>query len=544
MSDKFELKAILSANAESLIKGLQSVEAPAKAARKYLTDIGSAAGKLAGKFGLGAGLVSGIAAGFGIAKIKSAIHDFAELGDSLERGTAKTGLSAAAYQQWSTVAQAAGVDADTLGKAMFKLQSQVGSAAVGANKGFARLMDQSGLAWRKMSGDMNALLPALIDRLEKVNNPSQRAALQMKLFGKNAAELAPLFGKGAEGIRQYMTHLAQFKPVKTDAELHKQIEASNQLKLAFFDLGLVTKGYQQIIASKLAPGITAVINAFAPMAADGKRVFSPEVAKIAGAIGDALKTWAQSGGVQRLLTAVREFGARCKWVIDHVGGVKVALIGLAVLMNAQTVMAFVGLIGAIGRAAAVFAQLSRVVLANPIGLALTAIAAIAWLVYENWDTVKGWFATFWDWIRAHATTLLTFLGPIGWIAGAVIEHWDAVKTWFSQFIGWASDKLAWILDAAKSVGNALGFGGGDVNVKHTSNAAPPAVSAMAPTMLSGPTGRRDSLLPNPQAAARVDGQVNIKIDGLPPGSRVEQASGGSVPLNIDAGYSSFALGMP
>lgn len=543
MFDKFELKAILSANAESLIQGLRSVEAPAKAARKYLTDIGSATGKFAGKFGLGAGLVSGIAAGFGLAKIKSAVHDFAELGDTLERGTAKTGLSASAYQQWSTVAQAVGVDADTLGKAMFKLQAQVGAAAVGANKGFARLMDQSGLAWRKMSGDMNALLPALIDRLERVKNPSQRAALQMKLFGKNAAELAPLFGKGAEGIRQYMAHLAQFKPVKSDAELHKQIEASNQLKLAFFDLGLVTKGYQQIIASKLAPGITAVINAFAPMAADGKRVFSPEVAMIAGAIGDALKTWAQGGGVQRLIATIQTFGTQLKWLLDHVGGIKVALIGLAVIMNAQTLMAFVGLIGAIGRAAAVFAQLARVVLVNPIGLILTAIALTAWLVYQNWDTVKGWFAAFWTWLKAHASIILTCLGPIGWIARTVIEHWDTVKTWFGQFIDWISDKLAWIIDTAKSVGHALGLGVGDVNIKHAID-GPPHGGAAAPAPMPAQASRRESLLPSPQAAARVDGQVNIKIDGLPPGARVEQASGGTVPVNVDAGYSSFAQGMP
>ena len=49
MSDRFELKAILSANAESMIGALKSVEAPAKAARKYLTDIGKSAAGLAGK---------------------------------------------------------------------------------------------------------------------------------------------------------------------------------------------------------------------------------------------------------------------------------------------------------------------------------------------------------------------------------------------------------------------------------------------------------------------------------------------------------------
>ena len=36
------------------------------------------------------------------------------------------------------------------------------------------------------------------------------------------------------------------------------------------------------------------------------------------------------------------------------------------------------------------------------------------------------------------------------------------------------------------------------------------------------TGPATSLLPPAQASSKVEGQVNIKIDGLPPGSRVEQ----------------------
>jgi hypothetical protein len=38
--------------------------------------------------------------------------------------------------------------------------------------------------------------------------------------------------------------------------------------------------------------------------------------------------------------------------------------------------------------------------------------------------------------------------------------------------------------------------------------------------------------------------VNIKIDGLPAGSRVEQVRGGTMPINVDAGYSAHALLMP
>ena len=55
---------------------------------------------------------------------------------------------------------------------------------------------------------------------------------------------------------------------------------------------------------------------------------------------------------------------------------------------------------------------------------------------------------------------------------------------------------------------------------------------------------RTSLIPSAQPAGKVEGQVNIKIDGLPSGSRVEQVRGGTMPINVDAGYSAYALAMP
>ncbi len=89
----------------------------------------------------------------------------------------------------------------------------------------------------------------------------------------------------------------------------------------------------------------------------------------------------------------------------------------------------------------------------------------------------------------------------------------------------------------------LGLGDGDVKVTNAQRTAPRGGSSTGTSSLPL-QGGRSSLLPPASSAAKVEGQVNIKIDGLPPGSRVENVSGGTMPLNIDAGYSANALGMP
>lgn len=56
-----------------------------------------------------------------------------------------------------------------------------------------------------------------------------------------------------------------------------------------------------------------------------------------------------------------------------------------------------------------FMWLGRLFLANPIGLAITAIAAAAYLIYANWDKVKAYFVSAWEEIKQG------FSGGIGGI---------------------------------------------------------------------------------------------------------------------------------
>jgi phage-related protein len=72
--------------------------------------------------------------------------------------------------------------------------------------------------------------------------------------------------------------------------------------------------------------------------------------------------------------------------------------------------------------------------------ALAALAGIAFLVYQNWDTVSKFFINAWnmmkdafgaavDWIKDHWQLILTImLGPIGAFIALVVTYWNQISS--------------------------------------------------------------------------------------------------------------------
>lgn len=78
-----------------------------------------------------------------------------------------------------------------------------------------------------------------------------------------------------------------------------------------------------------------------------------------------------------------------------------------------------GIGGAIGALGTGLKALGAALLANPIILIITAIAAVALLIILNWDTVKVWLTNFWIWLQ--------------WLFGVIGEFFTAVWTAISTF---------------------------------------------------------------------------------------------------------------
>lgn len=119
--------------------------------------------------------------------------------------------------------------------------------------------------------------------------------------------------------------------------------------------------------------------------------------------------------------------------------------------------------------------------ANPIGLVITAVAALAgaaYLIYENWEPIKVWFADLWDSIAnfcsaAMDKVLSMVKAPLGYIEST----FDKVAGW----VGFGSDEE----DAAKEATTAAKELGKTVPTATAASAASVQAAGRSPTTLDG-----------------------------------------------------------
>lgn len=175
----------LFADDSKLVRGL-------RAAQRKLQAFGSAVQTLGkGLFVVGAGLAAPMA---------TAAKLFADAGSDLVDMSQRTGASVEALSELGYAAEQSGSDLATLEGGLRKMQKAVVAAANGSDSAVATL-SQLGLTaqqLQRLSPDQQFELIA--DRLSQIQNPAERAALAMELFGKTGTTLLPLMANGAEGI--------------------------------------------------------------------------------------------------------------------------------------------------------------------------------------------------------------------------------------------------------------------------------------------------------------------------------------------------------
>ena len=138
--------------------------------------------------------------GAALAPMLGAAKMFGSAGDDLAKMSQRTGASVEALSQLAYAAAMADVDTDGLDKGLRKMQKFLDAAATGsaeARESLARL----GLTAANLAGlAPDKQFELLADRLDKVADPAAKAALAMKIFGREGTSLIPLMAGGAAGI--------------------------------------------------------------------------------------------------------------------------------------------------------------------------------------------------------------------------------------------------------------------------------------------------------------------------------------------------------
>ena len=346
------------------------------AAQKELRAFASGAAKL------GAGALGGAAAV--LAPLTAAVKHFADTGSQLDDMSQRTGASVEALSGLGYAAKMSGAELEDVEKGLRTMQK--GLAA--GDDGFAAM----GISVEKLKGFApEDQMRMIADELAKIENPGDRAAAAMGIFGKSGANLLPMLQNGAKGIDMLVAEADALGVVMSGEDA----SAAAVLGDSIDELSISAGSLVNTLAAQLAPAFTAVI---------------------------AVTTY--------LVTSARDWISTNQGVALSIAGIATVagLLGAGLLITAGVAYGLSVAIGVVGTVAATaggaLGMLSAVIQGQRIAmLAWSATAAVVTAGQAAWATVTGLTTA-----ALAALRSITFAGTVAAIASTAANIAAAVAT--------------------------------------------------------------------------------------------------------------------
>ena len=236
--------------ASSGLKRLSSAANDAKFQLQAATDRLGVLGSVLGKLGP-AGLIAGASiAALGVG-ITALVMPVARVGDEFFKLSQKTGVSVEALTAMNYAAKLSDVSTEGLTKALQKLSVAIFDTQVQGVEGSATLK-ALGVAATDASGQIRPTEQVLLDLADKFSampDGADKAALAVKLFGKEGLSIIPFLNQGRAGITALMEEAQRLGLVMTEGVAR----ASEVLNDNLTRLSSLLEGVQRQIGAAVIP---------------------------------------------------------------------------------------------------------------------------------------------------------------------------------------------------------------------------------------------------------------------------------------------------
>ncbi len=331
---------------------------------------------------------------------------FSSMGDELAKSSTRTGVAVEELSALAYAASQSGTNLEGLESGLRKMSVLVVDAAKGSEDA-ANTLRQLGFTWQMLAGlKPEDKFKAIADSIAQIQDPTLRAAMAMKVFGKNGTELLPLMSDGAKGIAALEAEARRLGLTWST----KDAKAAEEFNDRLDDLWKVTKRATAVIGGSLVPVLREAV------------------------------VWITQNVVKmsKWIDTHREVVVTALKVTAGVLATGAALLVLGkslVIVGAVTSAVSSGL-GAIASAAAIAGKVLSVVLFSSIGLVTAGLAGLGlYLIYNSevgqkaLGALAGYFGELYD----TATEAL----------GGIVDALKAGDFALAAQVLWAGLKLAW-----------------------------------------------------------------------------------------------------
>lgn len=408
------LRVYLGLDSAAFTEGLTGAQVRLKAFDAKMKSMGGGLAKVGAA-------VSLVGAGLAVA-----IRNQINAADELDEMSQRIGVPVEQLSRLKYAAELTGVGVGQLETSLGQLSKKMAEAAKGG-KG-AKLFADLGISVTDAEGRMRAtedVLGDIADVMSKMPPGAERTALAMKLLGKSGAQMLPMLESGSEGLREMAAEATRMGLVISG----DTASAAGRFNENLDKLRGVLGGISMIIAARLAP-VLADFTAWLVDLSTAFQGLSPET-----------QTW-------------------------------IAGIAAATVVLGPALIAIGALVSSLGVVVGAIRAVSLALLANPVLAVIAAIAAGAYLIYTNWETlVAGWklqwaqlssaASSAWEGIKGvwnGGVAFFTKLGTdmsdaamAGWsqMADDIKSVWESIKASVGEWVTYFRDLGGRMMTALK-----------------------------------------------------------------------------------------------
>lgn len=315
------------------------------------------------------GACTAVGIGFGAVTATAGvlINKTIEAGDRIDKMSQKIGMSRQAFQEWDFIMSQNGGSVESLQMGYKALANQMGEVQKGSKDSIG-YFKKLGVAVKDNHGQLRKQEDVFNDSvraLQNMKNPTEKAIIANKLFGKSAIEMKPLLNQTSESV--------------------------DTLRKRANDLGMVMSDEAVDASVKLTDSIDAIQRSFSAFGNQIGAQLVPYVQQLADELINHLPQIKSA-----LNPVLNGLSNTIKFLMEHINGV--IFVATACLSTFLAYKAINGVITTIKTLQTIIQAVTvaqglwnAVMIANPIGLIATGIGLLIAgivLLIKNWDTVK------------------------------------------------------------------------------------------------------------------------------------------------------------